>query len=78
MAGTRPATRRTNLAADGLELTVFFWIADPDDGQAKARSDVNLAILRRLGELGADTPFPQRVLHLPCGVESPVSPGAAG
>lgn len=65
LAEPGPATRLTAFAADGLELTVFFWIGDPENGQANVRSDVNLAILRRLGELGVDIPFPQRVLHLP-------------
>ncbi len=58
-----PAVRLTNFAADGLELTVFFWIGDPENGQANVRSDVNLAILRTLNRLGVEIPFPQRVLH---------------
>lgn len=58
-----PAVRLTNFAADGLELTVFFWIADPESGSANVRSDVNLAILRLLNERGVEIPFPQRVIH---------------
>ncbi|NWG76066.1 MAG: mechanosensitive ion channel [Rubrivivax sp.] len=63
LADPGPGTRLTNFAADGLELTVFFWIGDPENGQANVRSDVNLAILRRLGEMGVEIPFPQRVVH---------------
>jgi small-conductance mechanosensitive channel len=74
LADPGPATRLTNFAADGLELTVFFWIGDPENGQANVRSDVNLAILRRLGELGVDIPFPQRVVHLPAPAAPPASP----
>ena len=58
-----PAVRLTNFAADGLELTVFFWIADPENGTANVRSDVNLTLLRTLNALGVVIPFPQRVVH---------------
>jgi len=58
-----PAIRLSNFAADGLELTIYFWIGDPENGSGNVRSEVNLAILRRLGELGVEIPFPQRVLH---------------
>lgn len=58
-----PGVRLTNFAADGLELTVYFWIADPESGSANVRSDVNLAILRLLNERGVEIPFPQRVVR---------------
>jgi small-conductance mechanosensitive channel len=50
-------------AADGLELFVAFWIADPENGQGNVRSDVNLAILRTLADAGVEIPYPQRVLR---------------
>jgi small-conductance mechanosensitive channel len=58
-----PNVQLSAFAADGLELTTNFWIGDPENGQGNARSDVNLALLRRLTELGIEIPFPQRVLH---------------
>jgi small-conductance mechanosensitive channel len=58
-----PAVQLTSFAADGLELTVAFWIADPQNGQGNVRSGVNLAILRTLNEAGIDIPFPQRVVR---------------
>jgi small-conductance mechanosensitive channel len=58
-----PVVHLSNFAADGLELTVAFWIADPENGQLGARSAVNLAILSTLNRLGIDIPFPQRVVH---------------
>jgi small-conductance mechanosensitive channel len=58
-----PNVQLSAFAADGLELTVNFWVGDPENGQGNVRSDVNLALLRRLSELGIDIPFPQRVLH---------------
>jgi small-conductance mechanosensitive channel len=58
-----PSVQLSAFAADGLELTIVFWIRDPDQGTGNVRSDVNLALLRTLGELGVQIPFPQRVLH---------------
>ena len=58
-----PAVLLSNFAADGLELTVAFWIADPENGQNNVRSAVNLEILRTLGEAGVEIPYPQRVVR---------------
>ena len=57
------AVQLSNFAADGLELTVVFWIGDVENGQGNVRSDVNLAVLRCLGEQGVEIPFPQRVVR---------------
>ena len=57
------AVQLSAFAADGLELTIAYWIADPENGQGNVRSGVNLAVLRTLNEAGVDIPFPQRVLH---------------
>jgi len=59
-----PGVQLSEFAADGLELTVSFWIADSHLGQGNAKSAVNLALLRTLGELGIEIPYPQRVVHL--------------
>ena len=71
LADPEPLTLLTAFAADGLELTVAFWIADPHNGQGNVRSAVNLAVLALLGQQGVEIPFPQRVVH---GVVSPVGP----
>lgn len=65
--------------ADGLDLAISFWIADPDNGQGNVRSAVNLAILGHLNAQGVDIPYPQRVVHLPQGEAglAPHAPGAA-
>jgi small-conductance mechanosensitive channel len=47
-------------AADGLELTVSFWVADPDNGQGNVKSEVNLVVLRLLGESGIEIAYPKR------------------
>lgn len=58
-----PAVQLSQFAADGLELTVFFWIMDPENGAGGVRSDVNLTILRTLNALQVEIPYPQRVVH---------------
>jgi small-conductance mechanosensitive channel len=47
-----PAVQLTTFAADALELTLYFWIADPENGQGNVRSAVNLAVLDRLRREG--------------------------
>jgi small-conductance mechanosensitive channel len=58
-----PGVLLSNFAADGLELTIGFWIADPDRGLLGVRSEVNRALLRLFDEMGVEIPFPQRVLR---------------
>ena len=58
-----PGIQLSSFAADGLELTLPFWIADSHKGTGNVRSEVNLAILATLNRLGVDIPFPQRVLR---------------
>ncbi len=58
-----PTVQLSNFAADGLELTLVFWIGDPENGQGGVRSEVNLCILRTLRRMGVEIPYPQRVLH---------------
>ena len=58
-----PAVHLSAFASDGLELTIAFWIADPENGQLRARSAVNLAILDTLNRLNVEIPYPQRVVR---------------
>jgi small-conductance mechanosensitive channel len=58
-----PGVLLSNFAADGLELTIGFWIADPDRGLLGVRSEVNRALMKLFDELGVEIPFPQRVLR---------------
>ena len=60
-----PAVQLSAFGADGLELTLLFWIADPENGQGNVRSAVNLAVLDLLRREGVAIPYPQRVVHLP-------------
>ena len=63
LASPAPAVQLTDFAADGMNLAVAFWIADPENGQSNVRSDVNLAVLDLLNAEGVEIPFPQRVVH---------------
>jgi small-conductance mechanosensitive channel len=63
LADPGPGVQLSNFAADGLELTVGFWISDPHNGTGGVRSDVNFALLRLFNERGIEIPFPQRVIR---------------
>jgi small-conductance mechanosensitive channel len=58
-----PGVELRSFAPDGLELSLSFWIGDPENGSGNVRSDVNLAVLRALNERGVEIPFPQRVVR---------------
>ena len=58
-----PVVLLSAFGADGLDLTINFWISDPQNGSSNIRSQVNLAILSTIIAAGVEIPFPQRVLH---------------
>jgi small-conductance mechanosensitive channel len=60
-----PSVQLSRFADSGLELSVFFWIMDPENGSGGVRSDVNLAVLHTLQRLGVDIPYPQQVQRQP-------------
>ena len=64
LAEPGPGVQLSSFAPDGLELTVGFWIGDPENGSGNARSDVNLALWRLLKSSGIEIPFPQRVMRV--------------
>jgi small-conductance mechanosensitive channel len=63
LSNPAPAVQLAGFGADGLNLSVGFWIADPANGQGNVKSDVNLVLLRTLNARGVSIPFPQRVMH---------------
>ena len=59
-----PSANLSNFGPDGLEFTLNFWIADPENGQLNVRSLVNRAVLTALRQHAIEIPFPQRVVHV--------------
>jgi len=59
-----PSANLSNFGPDGLEFTLNFWIADPENGQLNVRSLVNRAVLAALRKHAIEIPFPQRVVHV--------------
>ena len=59
-----PSVALSAFGADGLEFTLGFWVADPENGQLNIRSDINFAILRALREHSIEIPYPQRTVHI--------------
>jgi small-conductance mechanosensitive channel len=59
-----PSAFLSAFGADGLEFTLGYWMADPENGQLGLRSEINLAILAAFREHQIDIPYPQRVLHI--------------
>ncbi|MBX3644021.1 MAG: mechanosensitive ion channel [Rubrivivax sp.] len=78
LADPAPGVQLSSFASDGLELTVLFWIRDPQNGQGNVRSAVNLAVLQTLNERGIEIPFPQRVVHTPTAPPVAAAPPADG
>ncbi|MCK6419344.1 MAG: mechanosensitive ion channel [Aquabacterium sp.] len=58
-----PGVLLSGFAADGLELTIGYWVGDPENGTLNVRSQVNLAVLQCLTTEGVEIPFPQRVIR---------------
>jgi small-conductance mechanosensitive channel len=70
LADPAPSVLLTGFGADGLDLTLPFWIEDPQNGQGNVLSAVNLEVLRVLNGQGIDIPFPQRTLHAAASLEA--------
>ncbi|MFM1906535.1 MAG: hypothetical protein RLZZ591_212 [Pseudomonadota bacterium] len=63
LADPAPAVALSNFGADGLEFTVGYWIADPENGTGNLKSLINLQILSSLKAHHIEIPYPQRVVH---------------
>jgi small-conductance mechanosensitive channel len=58
-----PVAHLAHFAADGLEFSLSFWIADPENGQLNVKSEVHIAILAALRAAQIEIPYPQRVVR---------------
>jgi small-conductance mechanosensitive channel len=63
LADPAPSVQIAAFAADGIDLSVGFWIGDPENGQGGVRSNVHFAILELFERDGIEIPFPQRVVR---------------
>lgn len=59
-----PTVALANFGADGLDFTLGYWIADPENGTTALRSAINMEILKSFRVQGIEIPYPQRVLHV--------------
>lgn len=69
-----PSAALSAFGADGLEFTLGFWIADPENGSLGLRSAINIAVLQSLRAHQIEIPYPHRVVH----VQSHPAGAAAG
>ena len=60
IADPEPFVKFASFGADGIDLELSFWVADPEAGTGVLRSDINRAIWREFGAAGIEVPFPQR------------------
>jgi small-conductance mechanosensitive channel len=71
---SKPSAALVKFGVDGLELKVFFWIDDPENGRTGAMSDVNRALWKTLQENGIELPYAQRVVTIANLSEKDLSP----
>ena len=48
----------------GVEIHLYFWVADVADGRMEPKSDIMLAILHAFKEHGISIPYPQREVRV--------------
>lgn len=59
-----PRAFLARFGADGFELEIGFWIADPENGRLNVLSDANRAIWKTLQQHQIEVPYPQRELRI--------------
>ncbi|HEV7814536.1 MAG TPA: mechanosensitive ion channel domain-containing protein [Janthinobacterium sp.] len=67
-----PSAYLQRFGADGLELLVGFWIADPENGRSGVTSNVNRAIWKVLQANQVSVPYTQREVRI---IGMPALPG---
>jgi len=64
VADPPPSVQLLGFAPDGMDLSINFWILDPENGLGNVRSDVNLAVLAVFDEQGVQIPYPHREVRV--------------
>ena len=77
LADPPPSAQLLGFGADGMDLSINFWILDPENGHGNVRSDVNLALLAVFDEQGVQIPYPQREVRVLSAGDSAVVAAAA-
>ena len=70
-----PVAQLVKFGADGLELEIGFWIADPENGRTNVASDVNRAIWQALRSNDIKVPYAQREIRI---LNEQIMPSSAG
>ena len=70
VADPTPSVQLMAFSADGMDLTINFWIRDSENGTGNVKSLVNLVVLDVLNAEHVEIPFPQRVVHAVISTES--------
>ncbi|WP_410499037.1 mechanosensitive ion channel family protein [Chitinibacter sp. S2-10] len=60
LANPAPGAFVTAFADSGINLTLGFWLADPENGQMTLKSDLNLKIWQAFKAHGIEIPYPRR------------------
>jgi small-conductance mechanosensitive channel len=71
-----PQALLIKFGADGFELELGFWIADPENGRGNVLSEVNRGIWHLLQDHQIEVPYPQREVRF-IGMTSGAANGAA-
>jgi small-conductance mechanosensitive channel len=67
LADPPPAALLREFGADGLQLDVNFWIADPQQGRMNIQSAVAIAVYKVYTEKGIAIPYPRRDIRIVSG-----------
>jgi small-conductance mechanosensitive channel len=67
----KPVALLKEFADSGINLELFVWIDDPENGKGNLRSELNLEIWRAFQANRIDIPFPQREVRIISGSISP-------
>lgn len=57
-----PVVQLTNFVPNGMEVTIRYWLTDPNNEQDRVKSEVNLAILDVLSGENVEVPAQQRLV----------------
>jgi small-conductance mechanosensitive channel len=73
-----PVALLREFGADGLQVDITFWIADPQLGRMNVQSAVAIAVYKLYTARGIAIPYPRRDVRIVSGSASPIRPDADG